>query len=415
MPQEKTAIQRLKDSDPRGAPDEAFIESIRARYPTEKEVDLVLTGKMRRRSGRPYVQPRLEELVEGARKLIESDLGYEVAITDAKWLSGGASKLQVLFTLQWSGFDGAAGQTESTRLVLRTEPAASITESSRRREFQVLRAVEEILPAPQPYWVDAESKYLPYPGIIYEFCRGVAKPSVDPGKVSGLGQNYGPELRPRLASQFVDMLASLHTIDSARFSHLEDFEIPQTGSNEAVIKQVNAMRRVWEEDRLEDEPIMEVVYQWLIRHAPPIDHVSLVHGDYRNGNFLFDEGTGEITAWLDWEGAVLGDRHRDLTYATMRSFAHVAEDGKTLLSSGMMPSDEMFAAYEKASGLKVDPERLTYYTIFNMYILMVLILGAAARCSFGGQTHQDVLTNYLTGVGYPTLSELCDYFEMHAI
>ena len=415
MSQEKTAIDRLKDSDPRGAPDEAFIESIRSRYPTEKEVDLVLTGKLRRRSGPPYVQPRLEELVEGSRKLIEASLGTAVSITDAKWLSGGASKLQVIFTLHWSGFEGTSENAESTRLVLRTEPAASITESSRRREFQVLQAVQGVLPAPRPFWVDAESKYLPYPGIIYEFCRGVAKPSIDPGKVSGLGQNYGPTLRPRLASQFVDMLASLHTIDSGRFSQLENFEIPTLGSNEAVIKQVNAMRRVWEEDRLEEEPIMEVVYQWLIKNAPPVDHISLVHGDYRNGNFLFDEETGEITAWLDWEGAVLGDRHRDLTYATMRSFAHIAEDGKTLLSSGMMPSDEMFAAYEKASGLQVDPERLTYYTIFNMYILMVLILGAAARSSFGGQTHQDVLTNYLTGVGYPTLSELCDYFEEHAI
>lgn len=410
-----TAAERLRASDPRAAPDEAFIESIRRRYPTEREVDAVLTAKMRRRRGGAYVQPTLEALVEGARKLIEADLGYEVAISDAKWLSGGASKLQVFFSLHWSGFEGASGQAQITQLVLRTEPAASITESSRMREFQVLRAVEGVLPAPQAFWVDADASHLPFPGIIYEFCRGVAKPSVDPGRVSGLGQNYGPALRHKLAKQFVDMLAAVHTIEASRFSRLENFEIPSVGSNEAVIKQVNAMRRVWEEDRLEDEPIMEVVYQWLIRNAPPIDHVSLVHGDYRNGNFLFDECTGEITAWLDWEGAVLGDRHRDLTYATMRSFAHVAEDGKTILCSGMMASEDMFAAYEKASGLKVDPERLKYYTIFNMYVLMVLILGAAARCSYGAQTHQDVLTNYLTGVGYPTLAELCDYFEKNAL
>lgn len=90
-----TAAERLRASDPRAAPDEAFIESIRRRYPTEREVDAVLTAKMRRRRGGAYVQPTLEALVEGARKLIEADLGYEVAISDAKWLSGGASKLQV--------------------------------------------------------------------------------------------------------------------------------------------------------------------------------------------------------------------------------------------------------------------------------------------------------------------------------
>lgn len=48
-----------------------------------------------------------------------------------------------------------------------------------------------------------------------------------------------------------------------------------------------------------------------------------------------------------------------------------------------------------------------------MYLLMILILGAAARCAYSAKTHQDVLTNYLTGVGYPTLAELCDYLEQN--
>jgi aminoglycoside phosphotransferase (APT) family kinase protein len=415
MKQLPTAIERLRSSDPRAKPGEAFIRTIRDQYPTEQEVDSVLTRKMQRRKGPAYRVPTLEELVDGVRRLIENDLGYEVAIADPKWLSGGASKLQVVFSLRWRGLDGSAdGAAVSTRMVLRTEPAASITESSRRREFQVLKAVEGIVPAPQAYWMDADAEFLPFPGIIYSFCRGVAKPSIDAGKVSGLGQNYGPRLRAKLAPQFVDMLAAIHTLDRSRFAELKHFEIPTQGSKEAVIKQVNAMRRAWEEDRLEEEPFMEVVYKWLIKNAPPLDHVSLVHGDYRNGNFLFDEETGEITSWLDWEGAVLGDRHRDLTYATMRMFGHFAEDGKTLLSSGMMAAEEMFTAYEKASGLPVDRQRLVYYTIFNMYILMVLILGAAARSAYGAQTHQDVLTNYLTGVGYPTLAEMCEYFEKNA-
>ena len=28
------------------------------------------------------------------------------------------------------------------------------------------------------------------------------------------------------------------------------------------------MRRIWEEDRVEEEPIMEIVYRWLIANAP---------------------------------------------------------------------------------------------------------------------------------------------------
>lgn len=405
------AYDRLVKSDVRERPDESFIDAIRARFPTEKEIDVVLTRKMHRRNGPGFQQVKLDDLVTGVEKLIAANVGYAVRVSDAKWLSGGASKLQMIFVLHWKGFEKTRGPTLQTKMVFRMEPAASVTESSRRREFQVLKAVMGTVPAPIPYWIDPDATFLPYPAIVYSFCTGVAKPSNDAHKVSGLGQNYGVALRKSLGPQFVQLLAALHQLDTGALTDLQDFDRPVVGSNEAVIKQVNALRRLWEEDRLEEEPIMEIVYKWLIKNAPPIDHVSLLHGDYRSGNFLFDEEKGQITAWLDWEGAALGDRHRDLTYATMYSFQHLAEDKKTLLSSGMMPSDEMFAAYEAASGLKVDPNRLIYYGMLNRYLLVVLSLGASARASYGARTHQDVLLNYVTGIGYPTLSDLRRYLE----
>ena len=38
----------------------------------------------------------------------------------------------------------------------------------------------------------------------------------------------------------------------------------------------------------------------------------MTHGDYRTGNYLFDEESGKITALLDWELARIGDFHEDL-------------------------------------------------------------------------------------------------------
>lgn len=389
-------------------PTESTINSIRTRYPVETEIDAVLTRKMQRRHGPGYEGVTLERLLDGIKELIEANLGYEVAIENGRWLSGGASKLQVLFDLNWRGPDGA-GKTID-RMVLRMEPAASVTESSRHREFEVLKAVEGIIPSPKPYWVDGEGKFLPYPAMIYAFMTGTAKPSYDSGKVSGLGQNYGPELRAKLAPEFVGLLSRLHSLDVASLSGLAHFERPQAGSNASVIKQVNAIRRVWEEDRVEEEPILEIVYRWLIENAPPLDHVSIVHGDYRSGNFLFDEPSGRITSWLDWEGATLGDRHQDLTYAAMPSFSHYAEDGVTPLASGMMSPSDLYAAYEASSGLSVDSDRLKYYNIFNRYLIVILTLAASARASRVRGTHQDVLVNYVVGVGYVALADLRDYF-----
>lgn len=392
----------------RRLPDDATIGRIRARYPVEAEHDAIYTRKMNRRHGPGYQGVSLERLVDGAKALIEAGVGHPVTIENARWLSGGASKLQVLFDLRWRDAGGGAERVD--RMVLRMEPAASVTESSRFREFEVLAAVAGIIPSPKPHWVDGDASYLPYPAMVYGFVTGSAKPSYDSGKVSGLGQNFGPALRTRLAEDFVGLLATLHTVDVAAVPGLDHFERPEVGSNASVIRQVNAYRRIWEEDRIEEEPLLELVYRWLIENAPPLDHVSIVHGDYRSGNFLFDEETGRITAWLDWEGATLGDRHQDLTYAGMPSFSHLAEDDTTMLASGMLSEPELYAAYEAASGLPVDPARIAYFRIFNRYLLCVLCLAASARASRIGGTHQDVLVNFVVGVGYVGLADLREHF-----
>lgn len=401
---------QIIDETARRCPSEEVINQIRARYPTEAEVDRVLTTKMRRRrDGNGYEGVTLETLVDGTRGLIEARLGSPVTVANARWLSGGASKLQMIFDLERQSPKG--GERQSDTLVLRMEPAASVTESSRWREFEVLKAVDGVLPVPRAHWVDPDGSFLPYPAMVYGFASGTAKPSYDAGKVSGLGQNYGPDLRARLGPQFVGLLAKLHTINVDAQSGLEHFERPAVGSSASVVRQVNAIRRIWEEDRIEEEPVLELVYRWLIDHAVPLDHVSIVHGDYRSGNFLFDEQQGTITAWLDWEGATLGDRHQDLTYAAMPSFAHLAEDNETFLASGMMSPEELYATYEQASGLPVDPARIAYFNIYNRYLIAALTLAASARASRSCGTHQDVLVNYVVGVGYPVLADLGEFFR----
>lgn len=399
--------------DIRRHPNDDFIGNLREQFPTETEIDVILTRKMHRRSrpGRLFERVAVEQLAGDAARLIADRLGYAVVVADARWLSGGASKLQMLFNLHWRGPAGDADHPVITPLVLRMEPAASVTESSRRREFEVIQAVEGVVPVPHAYWMDPDAAFFPYPAIIYGFATGTAKPVADAAKVSGLGQNYGPALRAQLAPQFVEYLARIHNLPVAAAPVLASFDRPAVGSNASIIKQVNAARRIWEEDRIEEEPIMAMVYKWLIRNAPKLDHVSIVHGDYRSGNFLFDEALGQITAVLDWEGAVLGDRHQDLTYAALPIFQHYAEDNETILVSGMMSQADLFAQYERVSGLSVDPARIVYFSLFNRYLASVLLLAASARAAACAATHQDVLLNHVSGMGYLALSELRDYFR----
>lgn len=384
--------------DPRQEPTPAFIEALRARFPTEREIDRVLTRKMRQRAGAPHVPVTLDQIVGCIEKLLAAKLDGPFAVRDPRWMTGGSSKLQIAFDLDRGG--------DVIPLVLRMSPAESIVESSRRREFEMIRALADVIPVPACYWEDEDAAIFPYPALIFGRVEGVAKPSSDSSQqVTGLGINYGPRLRPAVTDAFMSGLAKFHTADVARMD-LPSFELPRVGTNEGILKQVAMWRRIWAEDRGEDEPLFALTANWLEDNAPVLDHASIIHGDCRSGNFLIDEADGRITAWLDWELTVIGDRHQDLTWATSLAYAHVAEDGKTLLVNGMLPLDAFYAAYEKATGLSVDPARIRYFRVYNAWVAAIVCIATGYRAAKGGKSHQDIVLTWLNGIGGMLMAQL---------
>lgn len=397
------------NNDSRQNPSEGFIQALRERFPTDREVDTVLTRKMRNRALRQegYSPVSLPELMDGVSKLLADRVKGEFSISSPRWLAGGASMIQMAFELSWRGESGEEPE-HSTPLVLRMSPMEPVVETSFLREAEIVNFVSkaDIMPVPKCYWIDEEGDYLPYPAIIYGFVSGVAKPSKIPStQVTGVGLNFGPELREKLAPQVIGDIAKLHAFDASKLE-LPGFDPVQVGSNDSVIREINWWHRVWEEDRGEDEPLIQIAANWLRRNAPPLDHVSIVHNDLRSGNFLFDEENASITAWLDWELVSLGDRHQDLGWLTGPQFGHFAEDGKTFLISGLMPREALFEAYEAATGLSVDPQRMQYYDVMNAWKAAIIVMATGYRVANGSKTHQDVVVTWLSAIGYLLLSSL---------
>lgn len=391
------AVQQLRD-----APTAEFIARLRALYPIEPEMDRMLTRKLERRAGARLVMPDLETLAGCVRAMLAETLDGPFTVSDPRWLSGGASKLQMRFTLDWQPAQGARRRAD---LVVRMEPAESLNASSRQREYDLLTALAGTLPVPETLWVDAEGRWFPEPALIYAFSRGVGKPSVGSGTVvTGLGTQYGARLRGLLAPQFVGLLGKLHT-----FAHesaaLDSFSRPEPGTDQAARWQLNRTRRVWEEDSGGAFPLMDVAANWLERNLPVLDVASVVHGDYRAGNFLFDEANGEITAILDWERAYIGDRHRDLAWSSSRVVGHYDETG-TFLVCGLVPEPEFHARYEAASGLPVIAETLRWYGILTRFQQIQTVLGTAYRIVRLGLTHQSVLATRLEGAAFIFAEEL---------
>ncbi len=387
-------------------PSPEWIAATRKRFETEREVDRALTRKMEKRAGPGYTKLPLEALVTGVNSLIGSQLKEPFEITDAHWLAGGASKLQMGFNLSWNR--PGVGQ-EKTRMVLRTDLAESLHATSRLREFQLVKALKGVIPVPPVFWVDNEGEHLPYPGLVYGFATGVTKPTNVKSGVSGLGTHMPEDLRKKLAPQFVEHMAKLHTFDF-RKADLSAFDIPKVGTQNAEWA-VNWWDRVWEEDSDEDVPMMSLASSWLHKYAPSVERLSIVHGDFRTGNYLFTEHDARITTWLDWELGRIGDRHQDLAWSTSHAFSVPSEDGKTLLVSGLMGESEFLEAYEKASGLKVDRKSLHWYQVFNAYSMIGMTLATSYRVAHNGKSHQDILLAWLLGVGYMLLDEMRGLIE----
>lgn len=383
-------------------PSPEWIAHLRQRFPTEREIDRILTRKMQRRAGPAYAPMPLSTLVAGTESLIRSQFDGRFEITDARWLSGGASKLQMAFALDW---DRPGRGREKTRMVLRMEPAESVVETSRLREFQLIKAFEGSLPVPPAFWCDTDGAHLPYPALVYGFADGVTKPSTAHSGVSGLGTHLPPELRLKLSPQFVDSLAKIHTFDFSA-SQLDAFDVPKANSTQCAEWGINWWERVWEEDADEDVPLMRLAAAWLRRNMPVLDRPGIVHADFRVGNFLFTEHDTRITAWLDWELGRIGDRHQDLAWTTSRAFGHMAEDGRTFLTCGLMPENEFLESYEKASGLAVNRKAVHWYKVYNDYMMGTLSLATGYRCARGGKTHQDVLLAWLMGIGNMLCEEM---------
>jgi aminoglycoside phosphotransferase (APT) family kinase protein len=128
------------------------------------------------------------------------------------------------------------------------------------------------------------------------------------------------------------------------------------------------------EDSLEPQPVFEFAISWLKRHLPrPPERLVLVHGDYRTGNFLYDQ-TG-ITGILDWEMAHAGDPIEDLGWVVMKSWRWA----RNHLVGGLCEREDFVRMYEEASGIKVDRDALKFWEVFsNLKFAIIFITGTRA-------------------------------------
>ena len=388
-------------SDPERAPSAAPAHARQAtRDDMEPQLARMLEDKLVRWREGEYRACRIDEVELGLRALQgNSDGGFD-DIKNVRRLAGGSSKEQFVFEAK------PAGATRSRKMVLRMDPRGGTVETMRSREVEILRAVKGVVPVPEVAFVDEAGQYFGRPAMITYWVEGLTSPSTAKSGMSGLGTEFPEALRGPLSRQFIECFAAIHALDY-RNAPLPSFAFPTPGTVQSALWQVNFWSRVWREDRGSTSPLFAMTEAWLRENLPVCERPMMLHGDFRMGNFMFDEDEGRITAVLDWELAHVGDYHEDIAYNLQPVFC-VGSSGANRPVGGMFDRDEYLAGYERASGNRIDPAKLHFYDVLNTYKLALMNHASAASAAREGVNHQNVDLSYISAISHVLVAELPD-------
>jgi len=176
------------------------------------------------------------------------------------------------------------------------------------------------------------------------------------------------EVRPKLARQLGKVLAGIHGLDLAQLPELRRMTVA------TEIAELERDYRSFDWPR----PVFELALRWLRDHDPgPSDEVTLVHGDFRNGNLII--GSDGVRAVLDWELAHTGDPMEDLGWICVNSW-RFGEIDKPV--GGLGAREELFAGYE-AAGRRVDPARVMFWEVVGTLRWGVMCCGMMQRFRTG--------------------------------
>lgn len=162
----------------------------------------------------------------------------------------------------------------------------------------------------------------------------------------------------RIAEQRWSILGKIASCDPRRLGLGEAMEWVEPDA--CWKRELDYWEGVLDSDELIPQPVMRAAIRWMRRNPPPpAQKIAVVHGDYRTGNFLFDE-EGRIRGILDLEMSHLGDPLEDLGWSLNRVWCWAQDERR----GGLVDRAGVITIWENASGLKADPAALPWLELF---------------------------------------------------
>ncbi|MCO4773087.1 MAG: phosphotransferase family protein [Deltaproteobacteria bacterium] len=277
---------------------------------------------------------------------VTEHLGPDATVSGIKPLHGGACQdnVRVDITLP----DGS-----NHRMVVRSDAPSSIPGTlDRRAEYDVLRAATAAgVRTPGARWLTQGLLRAGAWAYFLDWSEGVA-----------IGRKVlkTPELaaaRSALPGQLAAEAARVHSItpDTEPGASITAFAVPEDG--DPVLEGVRLLREMI--DRLaQATPATEFIYRWLKENPPPSRELTLVHGDFRTGNFMV--GPLGLENLLDWEFSRWSSPFEDLAWMSVRDWRFGRLNSPI---GGFAQREPFYAAYTEASGRAVDAQDIHWWEI----------------------------------------------------
>ncbi|MEI6893541.1 MAG: phosphotransferase [Colwellia sp.] len=309
-------------------------------------------------------------------------------------------KITAYLTLNIEGFVGpislekfADGQSNPTFkvnaqsgvYVLRSQPQGKLLKSAHAvdREYQVLTALQNSnVPVAKVFHLCTDKNVMGSMFYLMEFCDGQVHWD------ASLKDVDSNEKRTSMYDVMNKTLVALHSID-INACGLSDYG----RASNYFERQLNRWTAQYKASEQQKNSAMDELMNWLFVNLPEDDgRVSLVHGDFRLDNMMFNKQTSEIIAVLDWELSTLGHPFADLAYQCMQLRMPQGMGsidglkGIDRASLGIPNEEQYVASYCQRMGIeKID--NWTFCLAFSFFKLAAIAQGVAKRALQGNASN----------------------------
>ena len=263
--------------------------------------------------------------------------------------------------------------SEGQEFVLRRKPPGILLPSAHAvdREYKVITALQNTeVPVPKTYGLCEDEDVIGTSFFVMDFLDGSIYWDL-------LLADKSPKERAEIYASKNKVIAELHKVNYENVG-LSNYGKP----GNYIARQVSRWTKQYLASETENIPAMNNLIDWLPLNIPDEDETSIVHGDYRLDNMVFN-ASNNVMGVLDWELSTLGHPIADFNYhcISWRNIPQLA-DQKFCSENGIPTEEEYINMYSKHTGKKLD-EHWEFYTIFNIFKLAGILQGIMGRVRDG--------------------------------